>query len=131
MQMTEEEEVVPFGNLSYDLLSSQILNCEIITTDPLLLNEPDVILWCFSPLLLQLVLGEYHWLSYQEVLTAAAQLGGGLASLGQHPKSNIAIFCETRAEWIIAAQACFMYNFRCKSSSADISRVEPLVVKAP
>uniref|UniRef100_A0A8C9SSN1 long-chain-fatty-acid--CoA ligase n=1 Tax=Scleropages formosus TaxID=113540 RepID=A0A8C9SSN1_SCLFO len=24
---------------------------------------------------------------------------------------NIAIFCETRAEWIITAQACFMYNF--------------------
>ncbi|XP_076591983.1 long-chain-fatty-acid--CoA ligase 3a [Chaetodon auriga] len=60
----------------------------------------------------KLVLGEYHWLSYEEVLTAASQLGSGLASLGQQPKNNIAIFCETRAEWIIAAQACFMYNFR-------------------
>ncbi|XP_074535706.1 long-chain-fatty-acid--CoA ligase 3a [Halichoeres trimaculatus] len=59
----------------------------------------------------KVVLGEYRWISYEEVLTAASQLGSGLASLGQRPKNNIAIFCETRAEWIIAAQACFMYNF--------------------
>ncbi len=65
---------------------------------------------------LQVVLGEYRWLSYRDVHTAASQLGSGLASLGQRPKDNIAIFCETRAEWIIAAQACFMYNFRCESS---------------
>uniref|UniRef100_A0A7N8X4C5 long-chain-fatty-acid--CoA ligase n=1 Tax=Mastacembelus armatus TaxID=205130 RepID=A0A7N8X4C5_9TELE len=57
------------------------------------------------------VLGEYHWLSYKEALMAASQLGSGLASLGQQPKNSIAIFCETRAEWTIAAQACFMYNF--------------------
>ncbi|KAE8295572.1 Long-chain-fatty-acid--CoA ligase 3 [Larimichthys crocea] len=59
----------------------------------------------------KVVLGEYCWLSYEEVHTAASQLGSGLASLGQRPKNNIAIFCETRAEWVIAAQACFMYNF--------------------
>uniref|UniRef100_A0A8D0ASG7 long-chain-fatty-acid--CoA ligase n=1 Tax=Sander lucioperca TaxID=283035 RepID=A0A8D0ASG7_SANLU len=57
------------------------------------------------------ILGEYCWLSYAEILTAASQLGSGLALLGQQPKNNVAIFCETRAEWIIAAQACFMYNF--------------------
>uniref|UniRef100_A0AAQ4QRU4 long-chain-fatty-acid--CoA ligase n=1 Tax=Gasterosteus aculeatus aculeatus TaxID=481459 RepID=A0AAQ4QRU4_GASAC len=59
----------------------------------------------------KVVLGEYRWLCYEEVLTAASQLGGGLASLGQRPKNNVAIFCETRAEWIVAAQACFMCNF--------------------
>uniref|UniRef100_A0A3Q2ZVK0 long-chain-fatty-acid--CoA ligase n=1 Tax=Kryptolebias marmoratus TaxID=37003 RepID=A0A3Q2ZVK0_KRYMA len=59
----------------------------------------------------KVVLGEYRWLSYKDVITAATQLGSGLASLGQRPKSNIAIFCETRAEWLIAAQACFIYNF--------------------
>ncbi|KAK5868241.1 hypothetical protein PBY51_009273 [Eleginops maclovinus] len=59
----------------------------------------------------KVVLGEYRWLSYQDVLTAASQLGSGLASLGQRQKNNIAVFCETRAEWIIAAQACFMHNF--------------------
>ncbi|XP_075892966.1 long-chain-fatty-acid--CoA ligase 3a isoform X2 [Nelusetta ayraudi] len=60
----------------------------------------------------KVVLGEYRWLSYEDVFKAACQLGSGLAALGQRPKYNIAIFCETRAEWIIAAQACFMYNFR-------------------
>ncbi|XP_030600810.1 long-chain-fatty-acid--CoA ligase 3a isoform X1 [Archocentrus centrarchus] len=59
----------------------------------------------------KVVLGEYRWLSYKDALTAATQLGSGLAALGQRPKTNIAIFCETRAEWIIAAQACFTYNF--------------------
>lgn len=68
---------------------------------------------------LQVVLGEYRWLSYQDVYKAACQLGSGLAALGQHPKHNIAIFCETRAEWIIAAQACFMYNFRRKWWGGD------------
>ena len=78
-------------------------------------NEVSLYLSLLS-LPLQVVLGEYRWLSYEEVLIAASQLGSGLASLDQRPKNNIAIFCETRAEWIIAAQACFMYNFRCKSS---------------
>ncbi|KAM4743101.1 long-chain-fatty-acid--CoA ligase 3a isoform 1-T2 [Anableps anableps] len=59
----------------------------------------------------KVVLGEYRWLSYKQTLTAVTQLGSGLASLGQQPKTNIAIFCETRAEWLIAAQACFAYNF--------------------
>ncbi|KAM9317749.1 long-chain-fatty-acid--CoA ligase 3a isoform 2-T2 [Pholidichthys leucotaenia] len=59
----------------------------------------------------KVILGEYHWLSYKEMVTAATQLGSGLGSLGQRPKTNIAIFCETRAEWLIAAQACFTYNF--------------------
>lgn len=65
-----------------------------------------------------MVLGEYRWLSYEEVLKAASQLGSGMASLGQRPKNNIAIFCETRAEWLIAAQACFMHNFCCKSKQS-------------
>ncbi|KAJ4935110.1 hypothetical protein JOQ06_016646 [Pogonophryne albipinna] len=59
----------------------------------------------------KVILGEYRWLSYQDVFSAASQLGSGLASLGQRQKNNIAIFCETRAEWIVAAQACFMHNF--------------------
>uniref|UniRef100_A0A4W5Q3P3 long-chain-fatty-acid--CoA ligase n=1 Tax=Hucho hucho TaxID=62062 RepID=A0A4W5Q3P3_9TELE len=31
--------------------------------------------------------------------------------MSTRPQCNIAIFCETRAEWMIAAQACFIYNF--------------------
>uniref|UniRef100_A0A668A4B3 long-chain-fatty-acid--CoA ligase n=1 Tax=Myripristis murdjan TaxID=586833 RepID=A0A668A4B3_9TELE len=59
----------------------------------------------------KLILGEYRWLSYQEVHTMVRHFGSGLAALGQQPKSTIAIFCETRAEWMITAQACFKYNF--------------------
>jgi len=51
------------------------------------------------------------WLSFEEAQQAASLLGSGLAALGQLPQANIAIFCETRAEWMIAAQACFMHSF--------------------
>ncbi|XP_028986817.1 long-chain-fatty-acid--CoA ligase 3b isoform X2 [Betta splendens] len=59
----------------------------------------------------KVILGNYHWLSYEDTYQAAKHFGGGLAALGQRPQCNIAIFCETRAEWIVASQACFMYNF--------------------
>ncbi|XP_017351676.1 long-chain-fatty-acid--CoA ligase 3b [Ictalurus punctatus] len=59
----------------------------------------------------KVILGNYNWLSYEETFLLAQRFGSGLAALGQKPHCNIAIFCETRAEWIIAAQACFMYNF--------------------
>uniref|UniRef100_A0A669E396 long-chain-fatty-acid--CoA ligase n=1 Tax=Oreochromis niloticus TaxID=8128 RepID=A0A669E396_ORENI len=59
----------------------------------------------------KVILGNYNWLSYEEAYQAAKCFGSGLAALNQKPHCNIAIFCETRAEWIVAAQACFMYNF--------------------
>ncbi|XP_027624849.1 long-chain-fatty-acid--CoA ligase 3 isoform X2 [Tupaia chinensis] len=60
----------------------------------------------------KVILGHYNWLSYEDVFIRAFNFGNGLQTLGQKPKTNIAIFCETRAEWMIAAQACFMYNFQ-------------------
>ncbi|KAK6473579.1 long-chain-fatty-acid--CoA ligase 4-like isoform X1 [Huso huso] len=59
----------------------------------------------------KLILGEYKWLSYEDVDAQVKHFGSGLAALGQKPKSTIAIFCETSAEWMIAAQACVRYNF--------------------
>uniref|UniRef100_A0A8C7X5J9 long-chain-fatty-acid--CoA ligase n=1 Tax=Oryzias sinensis TaxID=183150 RepID=A0A8C7X5J9_9TELE len=59
----------------------------------------------------KVILGNYNWLSYEEAYLAAKCFGSGLAALNQRPHCNIAIFCETRAEWLVAAQACFMYNF--------------------
>uniref|UniRef100_A0A671PCN1 long-chain-fatty-acid--CoA ligase n=1 Tax=Sinocyclocheilus anshuiensis TaxID=1608454 RepID=A0A671PCN1_9TELE len=59
----------------------------------------------------KVILGEYRWMSYDQVYKEVRAFGSGLAALGQKPLKNIAIFCETRAEWIIVAQACFMYNF--------------------
>uniref|UniRef100_A0A8C8MEW8 long-chain-fatty-acid--CoA ligase n=1 Tax=Oncorhynchus tshawytscha TaxID=74940 RepID=A0A8C8MEW8_ONCTS len=52
----------------------------------------------------KVILGEYQWMSYEETYQAAVCFGSGLAALGQRPQCNIAIFCETRAEWMIAAQ---------------------------
>ncbi|XP_047445729.1 long-chain-fatty-acid--CoA ligase 3b [Mugil cephalus] len=59
----------------------------------------------------KVILGNYNWLTYQEAYEAAKCFGSGLAALNQKPLCNIAVFCETRAEWVVAAQACFMYNF--------------------
>ncbi|XP_063061074.1 long-chain-fatty-acid--CoA ligase 3a [Engraulis encrasicolus] len=59
----------------------------------------------------KVILGQYRWRTYEETYRSATQLGAGLLLLGQRPRCNIAIFCETRAEWIISAQACFLYNF--------------------
>lgn len=60
----------------------------------------------------KVILGNYNWLSFEEVYNKAHHFGNGLAVLGQQPKTNIAIFCETRAEWMIVAQACFMNNYQ-------------------
>ncbi|NXM79675.1 ACSL4 ligase, partial [Oenanthe oenanthe] len=59
----------------------------------------------------KLILGTYRWLSYEEVNEKITCLGNGLTALGLTPKSTIAIFCETRAEWLIVALTCFKYNF--------------------
>uniref|UniRef100_A0A8C6TNK4 long-chain-fatty-acid--CoA ligase n=1 Tax=Neogobius melanostomus TaxID=47308 RepID=A0A8C6TNK4_9GOBI len=59
----------------------------------------------------KVILGEYKWLSYNEMDTIVSEFGSGLAALGQQPKSCVAIFCETRAEWMITAQSCFRRNF--------------------
>ncbi|KFQ69765.1 Long-chain-fatty-acid--CoA ligase 4 [Phaethon lepturus] len=59
----------------------------------------------------KLILGTYRWLSYEEVNEKVNRLGSGLTALGLTPKSTVVIFCETRAEWMIAALTCFKYNF--------------------
>ncbi|XP_059588800.1 long-chain-fatty-acid--CoA ligase 4 isoform X2 [Alligator mississippiensis] len=59
----------------------------------------------------KLILGNYQWLNYEEVHQRVKHFGSGLAALGLKPKSTIAVFCETRAEWMIAAQSCFQHGF--------------------
>ncbi|KAI7800817.1 long-chain-fatty-acid--CoA ligase 3a [Triplophysa rosa] len=59
----------------------------------------------------KVILGEYRWMSYDQVYREAREFGSGLTALGQKPLTNVTIFCETRAEWIIAALACFINNF--------------------
>lgn len=59
----------------------------------------------------KLILGDYKWITYEEMDVEVNLFGSGLAALGQQPRNTIAIFCETRAEWMITAQSCFRRNF--------------------
>ena len=54
--------------------------------------------------LFQAIFGEYKWQSYNEVYYRILNLSRGLALTGLQPSDKVAIFLETRAEWIIAAQ---------------------------
>ena len=64
-----------------------------------------------NSLCVQVVLGNYHWLTFKQTSERVTNFGSGLLALGQQPKKHLVIFAETRAEWMISAQACFKYNF--------------------
>lgn len=55
-------------------------------------------------------MGEYKWKSFTEVEKLAASFSRGMKELGLSAKKNVVIFAETRAEWMIAAHACFKQN---------------------
>lgn len=55
-------------------------------------------------------MGEYKWKTYSEVESLALNFSRGLKELGMTTHKNIVIFAETRAEWMIAAHACFKQN---------------------
>lgn len=57
-------------------------------------------------------MGDYKWKNFIEVEKLAASFGRGLREIGQTPGTNIVIFAETRAEWMIAAHGCFKQNMR-------------------
>jgi len=52
------------------------------------------------------MLGEYRWRTYTEMNVEAGNFGRGLMEMGLRPKDNIALFSETRAEWLIGANGC-------------------------
>ncbi|XP_052758691.1 long-chain-fatty-acid--CoA ligase 4 isoform X3 [Galleria mellonella] len=52
-------------------------------------------------------MGDYVWRTYTEVEAEARQFASGLRALGCAPRANIAMFAETRAEWMLAAHGCF------------------------
>ncbi|CAH0393729.1 unnamed protein product [Bemisia tabaci] len=56
------------------------------------------------------VMGEYKWRTFKEAELQAKNFGKGLRSVGHKPEQNVAIFAETRAEWLIAAHGCFKQN---------------------
>nr|CAB3456657.1 unnamed protein product [Digitaria exilis] len=58
----------------------------------------------------KLHLGEYEWDTYAEAFNRACNFASGLIKMGHKLDSHAAIFSDTRAEWIIAAQGCFRQN---------------------
>ncbi|KAI7746729.1 hypothetical protein M8C21_011534 [Ambrosia artemisiifolia] len=58
----------------------------------------------------KLHLGEYQWETYGQVFERVCHFSSGLIHLGHDPDTRIAIFSDTRAEWLIAFQGCFRQN---------------------
>ncbi|KAL0405142.1 UNVERIFIED_CONTAM: Long chain acyl-CoA synthetase 8 [Sesamum latifolium] len=58
----------------------------------------------------KLHLGEYQWETYRQIFDRACNFASGLLKLGHDVDTRAAIFSETRAEWLIAFQACFRQN---------------------
>lgn len=58
----------------------------------------------------KLHLGEYEWETYGQAFDRACNFAAGLVKLGHNVDSRVAIFSETRAEWLIAFQGCFRQN---------------------
>ena len=59
----------------------------------------------------KVILGDYQWLTYNEAYDSVKRLSAGLAAIGVQTKEYVIIFAETKAEWMLSAQACFMRNF--------------------
>ncbi|OXU20883.1 hypothetical protein TSAR_015234 [Trichomalopsis sarcophagae] len=55
-------------------------------------------------------MGEYRWKSFVEIEKLATTVSRGMKELGLTVKKNVVIFAETRAEWMVAAHACFKQN---------------------
>ena len=56
-------------------------------------------------------LGDYRWLTYEDADYTSDYIGRGLRSLGLQHGEKICIFADTRAEWMLTAQACFKQGF--------------------
>ena len=67
------------------------------------------------------VLGEYVWRTYEETRKEIVLFGRGLRSLGIGDKSNVVIFSETRAEWMIAAFGCMKQSLAIVTLYANLN----------
>lgn len=57
----------------------------------------------------KLHLGDYEWETYGEVFARVSNFASGLLKLGHNGDSRVAIFSDTRAEWLIALQVNLLY----------------------
>lgn len=55
----------------------------------------------------KLLLGDYRWMNYDDADQMSESVGRGLRLLGLAPGQPVCIFADTRAEWLVTAQACF------------------------
>ncbi|KAE9605183.1 hypothetical protein Lal_00025565 [Lupinus albus] len=55
-------------------------------------------------------LGDYEWETFQEVFIRVSNFASGLIKLGHNTDRHVAIFSDTRAEWLISLQGCFRQN---------------------
>jgi len=58
----------------------------------------------------KLSLGDYKWISYQEAYATSLKFGRGLRKLGLKPGDKLAIYAETRQEWITSTFGAFSQN---------------------
>ena len=56
-------------------------------------------------------LGDYRWVTYEDADTTIDYVGRGLRSMGLSRGMKICMFADTRAEWMLTAQACFLQGF--------------------
>jgi long-chain acyl-CoA synthetase len=52
--------------------------------------------------------GKYSWLTYGEALPRVENLSSGLVALGHKKGERVAIFAETRAEWLLSLQVILL-----------------------
>ena len=52
-------------------------------------------------------LSDYKWVTYEEVQDKAMTFGKGLRSVGLQSGCGVAIYAETRAEWMISCLGAF------------------------
>ncbi|KAH9572027.1 hypothetical protein CY35_02G125100 [Sphagnum magellanicum] len=55
----------------------------------------------------KLTLGKYNWVTYGQALQRVTNFASGLVAIGHQKGERVALFSETRAEWMLALQACF------------------------
>ena len=55
----------------------------------------------------KLSLGDYTWMNYNQTHSISKSFGAGLRELGVKPHDAIAIYAETRAEWLMSAFGAF------------------------
>ncbi|OQR74184.1 long-chain-fatty-acid--CoA ligase 4-like, partial [Tropilaelaps mercedesae] len=53
---------------------------------------------------------EYHFITYKQLDEMLDLTGRGFLALGVRPRQNVAIFADTRIEWMLAAQALLRLN---------------------